>query len=70
MFLAELTTPSFQFQAVGATEEKAREAMEETWEAHIESGYEATPFEEWADGVRVLDLTEASGWRDGNPLID
>lgn len=70
MIYAELFTPSFHFQAVGKTDEEAREAMRDLWEAHIDTGYDAQPFEMFEDGVRLLDLTEARGWRDGNPILD
>lgn len=74
LFLAELSTGSFVFHAIGTTEAKAREAMRQTWEQHRAQYARApltrvTPWSDWAEDVNVWPITpDAPGTRDFSPI--
>jgi hypothetical protein len=69
LFLAQLSTGSFDFHAIGTSEAKAREAMRQTWLRHRSQFPEATPWSEWEDSVNVWPITpDVPGTRDYSPI--
>ena len=66
VFLAELITTHFDFQAIGATEEEARQALERGWQGHRReySHAHVSPFSDFAEEVRVTEMKIGEAYRD------
>jgi hypothetical protein len=72
MFIAILETRHWSFMAAGDTEKKARNGMRAGWTQHRAgcemSGGWCAPFEDFEDGVNVVEISVGDFLRDGGKL--
>ena len=66
MFRANLETRHFSFEAFGESEEHARATMAELWANHCIQYEQANNFDEFEDGVNVMEFRLGRGYRDGS----
>lgn len=68
VFVATLETRSFSFMALGRTENEARAAMAEGWDAHRQELDGVDPWSVFEDGVNVTELSPGLCARDGSVI--
>lgn len=67
LHLATLETRNYRFQALGFTEQEARAALEQAWNAHAEQTG-GIGWQRLADDVNVSALETGTAYRDGSPI--
>jgi hypothetical protein len=68
MFRAALETRHFSFEAFGETEKHARAMMAELWADHCIEYEQPNNFDEFEDGVNVMEFSIGRGYRDGSEV--
>lgn len=64
LWFAELDTSHFSFQAFGRSEDHVRAVMAEAWARHCKEYEVANNWDEFEDGVRVIEFSIGEGYRD------
>ena len=70
MFRAALETRHFSFEAFGETEKHARATMANLWRDHCVQYEQPNNFEEFEDGVNVMEFHIGRGYRDGSEVVE